>query len=249
MIVTLFVFACLSSRAFGAAAFVLPAACPACQPATTTQYAYTMNDPLFFNGNGNKETFFAHSQGDGVKLNIRPHQNGQDAITLGVTGAYGLPTSPTTPAWNYDYSIDLTLLNMSFATAATSGYTFVIGLDTDPLETATYYCYDPINASAHFGFFDHCFGFHNQPDNSCAALPGTTATYDSAIATYPVLQQSWMYSFTGALSNPVIAGRYEMYIAALHNGVEIARAKASLYIGTISGTLPGPDATCLTGTE
>jgi hypothetical protein len=223
---------------------VVPATCPVRNGAGSVAYDFTMASPIYFSGTGNPSTEFSHAQdaSGGIKLNLRPHQRLVAAIPLGSTGAYGSASSPTL-LWNYDYSIDLTGLGLSFTAAQTAGYTFVIGVDTDPSSAVSLFCYDPI-APGSAGGFDHCFGTPTTGINSCDARDTSSPfpNYGKNLNTYSILQQSWRYSFTGAGTDADVHadGRYEVYLTALLNGVQVARAEASLIVGQTDGTAPGP---------
>jgi hypothetical protein len=159
---------------------VVPATCPARNGAGSVTYDFTMTSPIYFSGTGNKS--------GGIKLNLRLHQRLVVAIPLGSTGAYG---SASNPQWNYDYSIDLTGLGLSFTAAQAAGYTFVIGVDRDPTNAVSLFCYDPI-AKGPAGGFDHCFGTTTTPMNSCAARDPSSPfpNYSANLNPFSILQQS-----------------------------------------------------------
>jgi len=226
---------------------VAPATCPARNGAGTSQYDFTMMSPvIYFGGTGNPNTHMSHAEdaGGNIKLDLRLHQNGIAAVPLGppYNGVYG---SPTSFHWNYDYSIDISGLSLTFDAATTAGYRFVIGVDTDPTDAVSLFCYDPINPpGGAVTYFDHCFGTLNQADNTCAIdpEPSNMLNYDTGLTTYSILQQSWRYGFTGAGMDSDVegVGRYEVYLTALLNNVPVARAEASVIIGTSSGMFPSP---------
>lgn len=184
-------------------------------------------------GSGNTNGSFTIDQSNGIELGLRGklrfndsnspentfNYDGVDTYTfhagLPPTGFGFAPNSPTTPVWNFEWSINTdfdgsTGLNLN-------DLTYALRLDGDPGAGTNYDIFDPINVA----YADHGVG-----DNSTGNGAGTVAPeddeaeYENLIANNNVAQNSWSYEFfnggTGALAgfDPTVAGLYTIQLEA-----------------------------------
>jgi len=143
------------------------------------------------------------------------------------------PGSPTTPVWNFEFSVNV---NYDDAGAASlDDYTYELGLDFDPDPSGTnFLVFDPITPTVDVPFFDHSIGF-NTTTSSTDFIATDASTYALYLAAYNAAQNSWSYEFFNdgpfAGFDPNDVGVYDIYLKVLDGGTEVASTTISIAIG------------------
>ena len=210
------------------------------------------NNVIMGSGIGNGS--FTTRRGNGVELGIRTktrfdpnnsnlpgpiyNSNGDGTYTFQA----GSPTGPnlpgwastTTPFWAIEWSANTDYDGSTSQTI--DALTYEIGMDFDPTANADYLVFDPIalgsvipyTAPAVVPFWDHSVG-NNGTVQSGGAEAGDAATYAGLLATGNLIQNSWSPEFFNEAPfngfDPLVAGRYDFYLAAFENGVEVLRTE------------------------
>ena len=203
-------------------------------------------------GSGNLNGSFTTDTAGGVELGLRGKlrfddmnqpqnvfNSGGDGTYFFVAGAapsgFGwLPGSPTTPIWNFEFSVNTDVegtggLNID-------DFTYELGLDFDPdPASAVYLIFDPITPSAAAPYADHSLG-----DNTTTYLTdfvaGDEATYAAYLASLNVAQNSWSYEFFNDAPydtfDPSQDAVYEIYLRAYDlGGTLVAETAISIVVG------------------
>ena len=201
-------------------------------------------------GSGNANGSFTLDRRNGVELGLRAklrfnssnlpentfNYDGVDTYTFAAgtppTGFSFAPNSPTTPIWNFEWSV-----NTDFE--GTTGkvlddLTYILSLGDGNLGALTF---DPINVTS----ADHALG-----NNSTGNGGGTvdTVTYASSIGSFNVAQNSWSYEFFNnagtALEffDPNKVGTYDISLTAFDGGVEVASTSIKVNVVPVPGALP-----------
>lgn len=188
-------------------------------------------------GNGNANGSFTVGTGSGIELGLRGklrfNENNQPENTFNFDGTdtytfrtgtpptgFGFdPNSPTTPVWNFEWSIN------SDSDGAPGNnldqFAYELRLDADPGPGTSFLTFDPIND---FSVADHAIG-----DNSTGNGGGTTASsstdYVSLVANNNVAQNSGSYEFfNDGTGNPLTGfdpnqdGLYTVELEAFGSG-------------------------------
>ncbi|HPF34869.1 MAG TPA: PEP-CTERM sorting domain-containing protein [Candidatus Krumholzibacteria bacterium] len=153
----------------------------------------------------------------------------------------GFPTGgagwagPTTPYWNFEWSVNVDQDGGSGLTL--DDFTYELGLDFDPSPGGTnYLVFDPITPSVSVPAWDHAIG-----DNLGTVVSNTNpVVYASNLNTYNVAQNSWSYEFFNdgpfASFDPTDDGVYEIYLKAFDaSGSEVAHTAISIVVGNAVG--------------
>jgi hypothetical protein len=156
------------------------------------------------------------------------------------TGFGFAPNSPTTPVWNFEWSInsDSQFLGLPFpGLTSLNALTYELRLDGDPTAGTNFGIFDPINVP----FADHAIGLTTTV-NGGGAVASDATEYASLINTRQVAQNSWSYEFfndgpaaLGALSlfDPNVAGTYRIELEAFSGGVSVAETGINIEVAPI----------------
>lgn len=215
-------------------------------------------------GSGNTNGSFTVDQNAGVEIGLRGklrfdatnqpqntfNSNGDGtysfAAILPPTGFGFAPNSPTTPIWNFDFSVNT---NYNGAGSNIGDYTFLLGMDFDPTLGTNFQSFDPITPSSAAPFFDHSFGNNSTAPNAGVEVGNInpTSQYLILIATNNLVQQSWNYEFFNSAPfntfDPTINGTYDIFLAAFdERGNQVAKSTISIIVGEGAAPLPEPAA-------
>jgi len=198
-------------------------------------------------GSGNANGSFTVDRANGVELGLRAklrfdeNNNPQNTFNSNGDGTYTFaagppPTgfgfaanSPTTPVWNFEWSINS---DFDGSGSVLSDLTYLLSIDFDPSAgTATTLDFDPINVA----LADHAIG-----DNSTANGAGVNAgnnpgTYVALIGANNLAQNSWnMEFFNNApfdIFDPTVPRVYTFSLAAFDaNLAELARVSIDVNV-------------------
>jgi hypothetical protein len=214
-------------------------------------------DVIFGSGNANGD--FTIDQSNGIELGLRGklrfnesnqpentfNYDGVDTYTFRAgtppTGFSFALNSPTTPVWNFEWSV-----NSDFA--GTGGLNlgdlvYELRLDGDPgAGTLFTDVFDPINLA----FADHAIG-DNTTGNGGGTVAPNAAGYAGLIANNNVAQNSWSYEFfndgPGALAqltgfDPSVPGSYRIELEAFdRTGASLAETAINVTTIPVPGTV------------
>jgi hypothetical protein len=204
---------------------------------TVTRFDQDVTNNVIF-GDGNDNGSFTTSQGNGVELGLRAklrfdefnkpqnefNSNHDGSYTfennIAPSGFSWYPGSPTTPEWNFEFSI-----NSDFDDDGGNlfDFTYLLEIDGDPTADTDFGTggFDPI----HVPFADHAIG-DNSTGNGAGATAASAVDYDTLINTNSLAQNSWNYEFfnePGGLTqltnfDPVDEGVYTIRLSAFDDG-------------------------------
>jgi len=213
-------------------------------------------DVIFGSGNANGQ--FTVERLSGVEIGLRGklrfddnnqpqnifNSNGDGSYTFQAgnppTGFGFDPNNPTTPVWNFEWSVNTDYDGSSGLNL--DDFTYQMGLDGDPSGGTNFLLFDPITPGVDAAFFDHAVG-DNTTANGGGTVAGSEADYISLLANNNVAQNSWNYEFfndSGPLAsfNPNVFGEYEIFLAALDaNGNEVSRSSITIKVVPTPGAL------------
>ncbi|MFT7484190.1 MAG: hypothetical protein ACI9F9_000030 [Candidatus Paceibacteria bacterium] len=219
-----------------------------------TAYDQNVTNNLIIGGGITNGSFVA-STGEGIEIGLRGktrfnamdlpenifNSNGDGTYTFEAgSPTAGAPwVAASTPFWNIEWSINTDV-------EGTTGdviddYTYEMGIDFDRRAGTNFLVFDPItsgaiipfNAPQVITFWDHSFGTNGTPEGG-GVQANDEATYIGLTAADNLIQNSWnMELFNEApfsTFNPNLPGHYEFYLAAMKNGVEVARAEMTMVV-------------------
>ncbi len=174
------------------------------------------------------------------------------AAGLPPTGFSFDPNSPTTPIWNFEWSI-----NSSFdgTGANLDQFDYRIGMDFDPGVGTNFQEFDPINIPV----ADHSIGTNATAESAGAEADGVDAVAEAAdyvllIANNNLAQNSWSMEFfnNGAFDifDPEVDGTYDFFLEAFERsaaggpGQSLARVDIQIIVGA-GAQVPEPAALSL----
>lgn len=146
------------------------------------------------------------------------------------TGGAGW-ASPTTPYWNFEWSVNVD--QDGFGGATLDDFTYELGLDFDPSPGGVIYqVFDPITPTVSVPYFDHAIG----DNGGTVVVAGNATDYNNYLGTYNVAQNSWSYEFFNNTPfdtfDPTVDGVYEIYLKAFDGtGAEVAHTAISIVVG------------------
>lgn len=253
------------ARRIGAAALTLAATALLASPAQAEIFYNQDVTNEVINGTGNDNGSFTVDRTDGVELGLRGklrfnesnmaentfNSNGDGSYTfqrgLPPTGFGWNPNSPTTPVWNFEWSINT---NYDGSTNWNlDDLTYVLSLDFDPDPTGTNFrSFDPINEpvnDATWPHLDHAMGT-NATGNGDGVSTTDRDDYEDNIAQYNLAQNSWNMEFfnDGAWENVFNAndlGVYDFVLSA-YDG-EATEANLVSSVTAQINVVPTPGAT------
>ena len=207
------------------------------------EYDQNVTNAVIF-GSGNANAAFTTKRGNGLEIGMRAKQrfnvpaaiynsNGDGTYTfdaVAATSGAGWITAAT-PIWNFEWSV-----NTDFDGSTgdnVDAYTYEIGIDFDPSAGTNWLTFDPITPGVVQPWWDHSFGTNATPDNGGAEAVDEP-TYLGLYAANNLAQNSWnMEFFNDAPFNtfdPTVPGRYDFYVAALDDGVEVLRGEMTVIV-------------------
>lgn len=207
-------------------------------------------------GSGNANGGFTTTRSSGLEIGIRGklrfdaannpqniyNSNGDGSYTFAAgnppTGFSWDAGNPTTPIWNFDWSVNTDFDGSSGKSV--SDYTYQIGMDADASMGTNFMTFDLITSGG-TTLWDHSFGTNSTGANA-GSEAGDIPTYDALTAANNIAQNSWNYEFfnsSGPLMSfdPNDAGSYEIYIAAFDGVNEIGRTTITIDIVPAPGSL------------
>ena len=194
------------------------------------------NNVIFGSGNANGGFTVERTSSVGIELGLRGklrfdaanqpqnqfNSNGDGTYTIPggpAPGGFGFdPNSPTTPVWNFEWSINS---NYNGNGGNLNSVFYTMRIDGDPTAATDFGTpFDPINTP----FADHAIG-DNSTGNGGGTVAGDATAYGNLIANNSLAQNSWNYEFFNeptdgvffpqlALFNPSIAGIYTIELTA-----------------------------------
>lgn len=227
--------------------------------ASALTYDQNVTPDVIF-GSGNDNGSFTVDQANGIELGLRGklrfndsnaaentfNSNGDGTYTFKAgnppTGFGFDPNNPTTPVWNFEWSVNSDYDGSSGLSLDDLDYVF--DLDTDPSAGTSFIgSFDPINVT----IADHGIGDNTTPNgDGGTGLPprnGTAAqnaTYANLIATKNVAQNSWSYEFFNSNSgdptfgfDPNEKGDYLIQLTAYNKGTSTIAAQSSITINVV----------------
>lgn len=164
-------------------------------------------------------------------------------------GGFGWdPNSPTTPVWNFEWSIgsDAGTSGDPFSSASTVGeLTYELRIDGDASAATDFAVFDPVNGLI---FADHAFG-NTSTAQSGGAVASGLADYAALKGSSSLVQNSWNYEFFNdstdglylpqlAGFDPAVNGSYRIELEAFYDGQSVAMTGIDIITGT--GPEPSP---------
>jgi hypothetical protein len=203
-------------------------------------------------GSGNANGSFTVDQRNGIELGLRGklrfndsnspentfNYDGVDTYTFQngtpPTGFGFAANSPTTPVWNFEWSVNTDYEGTSGNTL--DAFDYLLELDTDPGAGTTFVSsFDPINLA----FADHAIG-NNSTGNGNGSVAADASAYSNLIASNNVAQNSWNYEFFNSNSgdptfgfNPNVNGDYVIRLTAFDKGTSDIAAQTSITISAV----------------
>lgn len=212
--------------------------------AAPLQFDQNVTPDVIF-GSGNLNGSFTTDRANGVELGLRAklrfdaanqpqnifNSNGDGTYTYqaGVApGGFSFdPNSPTTPVWNFEWSINSNFDGTSGVNL--DGLTYVLGIDFDPGPGTNFLAFDPINLT----LADHAIG-NNTTGNGAGVTATDAANYAVLIADNNVAQNSWNMEFFNNAPfdtfDPTVNGTYDFFITASNQVGQIARVDAQILV-------------------
>lgn len=206
-------------------------------------------------GSGNTNGSFTVDRNDGFELALRGklrhnesgtpentfNSNGDGTYTFQPGIATGEP-SPTA-VWSFEWSI-----NSDYQSIGGRGsrnldrFSYLIGIDQDPSESANYLTFDPINTS----FADHAIG-DNSTGNGDGQVAVDAAGYSSLIGSNNLAQNSWKAHWFIANFDPTVDATYNFFLSAEGDGIS-ARTEMQIIVGNGAPvSVPEPGSLALFG--
>ncbi|MEX2616806.1 MAG: PEP-CTERM sorting domain-containing protein [Alphaproteobacteria bacterium] len=216
-------------------------------------------------GSGNDNGSFTVDQDNGIELGLRGklrfnesnlpentfNSNGDGTYTFFAgtppTGFGFAPNAPTTPVWNFEWSINS---NFDSSGDALDQFFYRLSLDFDPSAGTNFLSFDPINVI----FADHSIG-----TNATAAGAGTEAAdateYAGLIANNNLAQNSWNMEFFNDFPfdtfDPNALGTYTFLLEAFDGDPDDQQSPPNLLASTeidiIVTSVPEPGTLSLLG--
>lgn len=181
-------------------------------------------------GSGNDNGYWTVNRDNGVELGLRAklrfdsNNLPQNTFNSGGNGKYYFspgtppmgfgfdPYSPTTPVWNFEWSVNSDYVGGS-TTPYLGQYRYELGIDFDPTAGTNFLFFDPINVT----YADHAFG-DNSTGNGGGVVAVDAAEYSAFLFSKNVVQNSWNMEFFNDdpwdIFDPNQAGEYTFYLKA-----------------------------------
>ncbi len=210
------------------------------------------NEVIFGSGNANGD--FTVDRANGIELGLRGklrfdqnnqpqnvfNSNGDGTYSFSAgtppTGFSFAPNSPTTPVWNFEWSI-----NSSFDASggALNSVLYLIQIDFDPGAGTNFRSFDPINQTV----ADHAIG-NNATANGGGSVAANAGEYSALIAANNLAQNSWnMEFFNDApfdMFDPNLPGIYTIVLSAFDFQTEEMLSSVSIDVIVSALAVPEP---------
>ncbi len=204
-------------------------------------------------GSGNANGSFTTDVAGGVELGLRGKlrfnaaNNPENTFNSNGDGSYSFiagaapggfswqPGSPTTPVWNFEFSVNTNVDGTSGLVLA--DLTYELALDFDPSPGGTnFLVFDLITPSVPAPMYDHSLG-DNMTTAATDVIAGDPVAYAAALASLNVAQNSWNYEFFNDAPfnafNPADNAVYEIYLRAFDgSGAMVAETMISIVVGS-----------------
>jgi len=214
-------------------------------------------------GSGNANGAFTTDRSQGVELGLRgklrfnASNSPENTFNSNGDGTYNFdagtpPTgfsfdanSPTTPVWNFEWSVNSDYTGDSGWNLDELAY--ILGIDFDPTLGTNFRAFDPINVT----HADHAIG-DNSTGNGAGTVAGDDSEYATLIGDNNVAQNSWSMEFFNEppwdIFDPTVDGTYDIFLAADVNGDSVARSEIQIIVGEGgSSQVPLPGSLALIG--
>ena len=255
--------------AIPALALVLSAGVASAAPIFDITDANVTPDVIF--GSGNANGGFSISQNAGIEIGLRgklrfdENNNPQNTFNSNGDGTYTFqagnpptgfgfdPNNPTTPVWNFEWSVNTDYDESTGKNL--NDFDYFMSLDVDPGPGATFQggSFDPINVLSGDRIPDHAIGGNSTVNGggSVATNALTTASgsnpgnYGNLLANNNVAQNSWSYEFFNTSTgdptfgfDPNEPGSYVISLAAVDKNDPSVNAFTSIEINVAPIPLP-----------
>ncbi len=203
-------------------------------------------------GSGNANGGFTVDQANGVELGLRGklrfdennspkntyNSNGDGTYTFQngnpPTGFGFAANSPTTPIWNFEWSVNTDYDGST--SDSLNAFDYLLELDTDPGAGTNFVSpFDPINSP----YADHAIG-DNSTGNGAGVVAADDTGYATLIANNNVAQNSWSYEFFNSNPgdptfgfNPNANGDYLIRLTAFEKGTTTVLASTEITISAV----------------
>lgn len=165
-------------------------------------------------GSGNANGSFTVDRSNSIEVGLRGklrfdetnspqntfNSNGDGSYTFRTgtppTGFGFAPNAPTTPVWNFEWSVNTDFDDLSGAKL--SDYTYRLFMDADPTSGTNFLEFDPINLP----LADHALG-DNSTGNGGGSVATNAADYATLLGDSNVAQNSWSYEFFNDVGTPL----------------------------------------------
>tara|TARA_R110002153_G_scaffold113667_4_gene256037 strand:- start:7024 stop:7815 length:792 start_codon:yes stop_codon:yes gene_type:complete len=212
-------------------------------------------------GSGITNGGFTVDQANGVELGLRGKLRhnaagaAENTFNSNGDGTYSFdagvaPTqSSPTGVWSFEWSINSSYNgNGGFL----NGYTYILGLDTDPSATAAFFTFDPINdvnphPSSGVVAWDHSIGNNTTAQSAgVESASNDAATYAGLISSNNVAQNSWKPHWYIPGFDPTVDGIYDISLSAFDaNGGLAASTSIQIIVGAGATAVPEPQTMAL----
>lgn len=233
-------------------------------PASALTFDQNVTNNAIF-GSGNANGGYTVDQANGIEVGLRAklrfnesnlavnqfNSNGDGTYSFPAinppTGFGFDPNSPTTPIWNFEWSINS---NFDGSGNNLGSYNYLLEIDGDPTSgTAFGIPFDPVNLP----FADHSFG-----DNTTAQGAGVEAAnpvdYANLLVSSNLVQNSWSYEFFNEITDgapmpqlfgfdPTVDGEYTIRLSAFDGLTQLAQTEITI----VTSAVPEPTSFALLG--
>ncbi len=209
--------------------------------------------PTVIFGSGNANGGFTVDRNNGVELGLRAklrfdennqpqnqfNSNGDGSYTFAAgtppTGFGFAANSPTTPIWNFEWSVNT---NFDGTGLFLRQYQYLLELDADPGAGTNFLSFDPITPTILNPFADHAIGT-NATGNGAGVKATDAAAYVNLLAANNVAQNSWNYEFFNDLGgvldgfDPNDTGTYTIRLSAFNDSGLAARTEINVIVSAV----------------
>lgn len=228
---------------------------------STLEYDEDVTPDVIF-GAGNDNGSFTVNRDNGLELGLRGklrfNSSNQPENTFNSNGdgtysfAAGTPPSgfgfalgsPTTPIWNFEWSINSDYQGTTGQ--ALSSYDYQLDIDFDAGIGQNFLSFDPINTL----YADHAIG-DNATGNGGGSVASNSAAYLNLIANNNVAQNSWSMEFFNDapfdIFDPTVDGTYDFRLTAFEKGTKTQLAQTQMQIIVGQGATDVPEPASLLG--
>lgn len=157
--------------------------------------------------------------------------------------------SAPTAVWSFEWSINS---NFDGNGGFLNGYTYILGLDSDPSANAAFFNFDPINdfnVGTGMISWDHAIGVNSTAQGGGTNIPNSSANasaYDTLISQNNLAQNSWKPHWYIPGFDPTVDGIYDISLSAFDaNGGLAASTSIQIIVGAGATAVPEPQTMAL----